>query len=47
MSPPAGVDAVFDPIGGSHFTQSYYCLRAGGSFVAFGTQILNTIVTVN
>lgn len=31
-----GVDAVFDPIGGTHLTQSYRALRKGGTLVAYG-----------
>ena len=33
----AGVDAVFDPFGGSHMWQSHALLRAGGKVVAYGT----------
>ncbi len=33
---PAGVDAVFDGIGGRNLWQSYRCLRSGGTVVAFG-----------
>ena len=31
-----GVDAVFDPIGGSHIWRSRKCLRRGGRVVAYG-----------
>lgn len=31
-----GVDAVFDPIGGGHWRQSYQVLRPGGRLVAYG-----------
>ena len=31
-----GVDAVFDPIGGSHFKRSFKTLNPGGKLVAFG-----------
>ncbi|GLV59222.1 NADPH:quinone reductase [Dictyobacter sp. S3.2.2.5] len=31
-----GVDAVFDPIGGSHLQQSFRALRPGGTLVAYG-----------
>ncbi|MBI5755971.1 MAG: zinc-binding dehydrogenase [Nitrospirae bacterium] len=31
-----GVDAVFDPIGGTHWLQSYKTLRKGGRLVPFG-----------
>lgn len=31
-----GVDAVFDPIGGSHLQQSFRTLRPGGTLVAYG-----------
>ena len=33
---PSGVDAVFDPIGGAHWQQSYQTLRPGGRLVAYG-----------
>jgi NADPH2:quinone reductase len=33
---PEGVDAVFDPIGGSHFRRSFRCLKRGGILVAYG-----------
>lgn len=32
----SGVDAVFDPIGGAHWGQSYQSLRPGGRLVAYG-----------
>jgi NADPH:quinone reductase-like Zn-dependent oxidoreductase len=35
---PQGLDAVLDPIGGSHWWSSYRCLRRGGSLVCFGAQ---------
>ena len=35
--PGGGVDAVFDPIGGTNFWRSYRSLRTGGRFVAYGT----------
>jgi NADPH:quinone reductase-like Zn-dependent oxidoreductase len=35
---PQGLDAVFDPIGGTHWWDSYRCLRCGGSLVCFGAQ---------
>jgi NADPH:quinone reductase-like Zn-dependent oxidoreductase len=35
--PGRGVDAVFDPIGGTNFWRSYRALRAGGRLVAYGT----------
>jgi NADPH:quinone reductase-like Zn-dependent oxidoreductase len=31
-----GVDAVFDPIGGEHFKQSFSTLRSGGTLVTYG-----------
>ena len=31
-----GVDAVFDPIGGSHFKRSFKCLKPGGKLLAYG-----------
>lgn len=31
-----GLDAVFDPIGGTHFLRSYRLLRRGGYLVAYG-----------
>ena len=31
-----GVDAVFDPIGGRHFTRSFKSLRPGGKLIAYG-----------
>jgi NADPH:quinone reductase-like Zn-dependent oxidoreductase len=35
---PQGLDAVFDPIGGTHWWDSYRCLHRGGSLVCFGAQ---------
>jgi NADPH2:quinone reductase len=32
----AGVDAVFDGVGGAHVWQSFKALRPGGSVVAYG-----------
>lgn len=32
----SGVDAVFDPIGGAHWRQSYQTLRSGGRLVVYG-----------
>jgi NADPH:quinone reductase-like Zn-dependent oxidoreductase len=34
----AGVDAVFDAVGGRHWLRSGRCLRAGGQLVAYGSQ---------
>jgi NADPH:quinone reductase-like Zn-dependent oxidoreductase len=34
----AGVDAVFDAVGGRHWLRSARCLRAGGQLVAYGSQ---------
>jgi NADPH:quinone reductase-like Zn-dependent oxidoreductase len=31
-----GVDAVFDPIGGTHLNRSFKTLRKGGCLVAYG-----------
>jgi NADPH:quinone reductase-like Zn-dependent oxidoreductase len=36
----AGVDAVFDAIGGAHFKRSYACLAAGGLLVGYGSQTM-------
>jgi NADPH:quinone reductase-like Zn-dependent oxidoreductase len=36
LSGGAGVDAVFDPIGGAHLARSNQTLRAGGTLVSFG-----------
>ncbi|MCM2323305.1 MAG: zinc-binding dehydrogenase [Oligoflexia bacterium] len=33
---PQGIDAVFDPIGGSHIAQSWQCLKRDGILVIFG-----------
>jgi NADPH:quinone reductase-like Zn-dependent oxidoreductase len=33
----AGVDAVFDAIGGAHFARSYACLAPGGLLVGYGS----------
>lgn len=35
---PQGVSAVFDPIGGAHWLQSWRCLKRGGRLIAFGSQ---------
>jgi NADPH:quinone reductase-like Zn-dependent oxidoreductase len=35
---PEGLDSVFDPIGGTHWWDSYGCLRRGGSLVCYGAQ---------
>jgi NADPH:quinone reductase-like Zn-dependent oxidoreductase len=37
---PAGVDAVFDAIGGTHFTRSFACLAPGGLLVGYGAQTM-------
>ena len=34
----AGVDAVFDAIGGAHFARSFACLGSGGLLVGYGSQ---------
>jgi NADPH:quinone reductase-like Zn-dependent oxidoreductase len=36
----AGVDAVFDAIGGSHFDQSFACLAPGGILIGYGSQTM-------
>jgi len=36
----AGVDAVFDAIGGAHFGRSFGCLAAGGLLVGYGSQTM-------
>jgi len=36
MQAAGGADAVFDPIGGDHWTRSFEALRAGGRVVAYG-----------
>ncbi|MDT5001877.1 MAG: NADPH:quinone reductase, partial [Mycobacterium sp.] len=36
----AGVDAVFDAIGGTHFARSYACLASGGLLVGYGSQTM-------
>jgi NADPH:quinone reductase-like Zn-dependent oxidoreductase len=36
----AGVDAVFDAIGGAHFARSYACLAPGGLLVGYGSQTM-------
>jgi NADPH:quinone reductase-like Zn-dependent oxidoreductase len=36
----AGVDAVFDAIGGAHFARSYDCLASGGLLVGYGSQTM-------
>lgn len=35
---PDGLDSVFDPIGGTHWWDSYRCLHRGGSLVCYGAQ---------
>jgi NADPH:quinone reductase-like Zn-dependent oxidoreductase len=37
---PAGVDAVFDAIGGAHFARSFACLAPGGLLVGYGAQTM-------
>ncbi len=37
-----GVDAVFDAIGGSHFSRSFACLARGGLLVGYGFQTMAT-----
>ncbi len=36
----AGVDAVFDAIGGAHFGRSFACLAPGGLLVGYGSQTM-------
>jgi NADPH:quinone reductase-like Zn-dependent oxidoreductase len=36
----AGVDAVFDAIGGAHFDRSFACLARGGLLVGYGSQTM-------
>ena len=36
----AGVDAVFDAIGGAHFSRSFACLAPGGLLVGYGSQTM-------
>lgn len=36
----AGVDAVFDAIGGAHFSRSYACLASGGLLIGYGSQTM-------
>jgi NADPH:quinone reductase-like Zn-dependent oxidoreductase len=36
----AGVDAVFDAIGGAHFRRSFACLAPGGTLVGYGSQTM-------
>lgn len=36
----SGVDAVFDAIGGAHFSRSFACLRSGGLLVGYGSQTM-------
>ena len=36
----AGVDVVFDAIGGAHFARSYACLASGGLLVGYGSQTM-------
>ncbi len=38
----AGVDAVFDAIGGKHFDRSFACLRPGGVLIGYGSQTMAT-----
>ena len=35
-----GVDAVFDAIGGAHFSRSFACLAPGGLLVGYGSQTM-------
>jgi len=35
---PQGLDCVLDPIGGTHWWDSYRCLRRGGSLLCYGVQ---------
>jgi NADPH:quinone reductase-like Zn-dependent oxidoreductase len=35
---PEGVNAVFDPIGGTHYKRSYQILRKGGRLIGYGFQ---------
>ena len=35
---PEGLDCVLDPIGGTHWWDSYNCLHRGGSLICFGAQ---------
>jgi NADPH:quinone reductase-like Zn-dependent oxidoreductase len=35
---PEGVDAVFDPIGGTYYKRSYHVLRKGGRLIGYGFQ---------
>ena len=36
----AGVDAVYDAIGGAHFSRSFACLASGGLLVGYGSQTM-------
>lgn len=36
----AGVDAVFDAIGGAHFSRSFACLAPGGFLIGYGSQTM-------
>jgi NADPH:quinone reductase-like Zn-dependent oxidoreductase len=36
----AGVDAVFDAIGGAHFARAFACLAPGGLLVGYGSQTM-------
>jgi NADPH:quinone reductase-like Zn-dependent oxidoreductase len=36
----AGVDVVFDAIGGAHFSRSFACLAPGGLLVGYGSQTM-------
>jgi NADPH:quinone reductase-like Zn-dependent oxidoreductase len=35
---PEGLDCVLDPIGGTHWWESYFCLHRGGWLLCFGAQ---------
>ncbi len=37
---PQGVDAIFDPIGGSHLVRSYTALAPGGRLIAYGERAI-------
>jgi NADPH:quinone reductase-like Zn-dependent oxidoreductase len=37
---PAGVDMVFDAIGGAHFARSFACLAPGGLLIGYGAQTM-------
>jgi NADPH:quinone reductase-like Zn-dependent oxidoreductase len=38
----SGVDAVFDAMGGAHFTRSFACLARGGLLIGYGAQMMAT-----